>query len=827
LDASALLLAPARRRFRESVDVLRSPLLRPVVMRTLASLLKHMTPMGATLAVALAAGLEAQAIPRSAASHAEILTTAYGVPHVRAADLAGAGLGLGYAFAKAELCTVADRWVTVRAQRSRYFGVDGPRDGRQPVSNVESDLYWQRILDLDLVGQELRQPPPLGPTPQVRELVGGYVAGYNRYLAEAGVDGIPDRRCRGQEWVRPITEKDVYLRALHWNLYISSRWIGPIVAAARPGDPVPPGRSPPADDDAAASFGLTMSNMIALGRDATDNGRGMLFANPHWRWHEPERWFEAHLTVPGAMDVYGAVLEGVPVFIFGFNPDVAWTHTASVPRRETVYELRLAPGSPTSYEYEGQTRAMTPLTATVEVREANGRIGTRSHTFWETHFGPVLANDTYTWTERTAYAIRHANANFRWLNQQLGMMLAGSVEELDRVGRTYLGLGWINTAAADAAGNTVYADRSAVPHVTDAMIERCVSSELGKRVFGQQQLPVLDGWRRDCEWGTDPDAPLPGIFGPAHLPQLSRRDYVTNSNDSHWANNPREPLEGFARIIGDERTPRSLRTRIGLQKIEARLRGTDGQRGTWFTLDQLEAITMNNRVLSGEIWRDELVGLCRSLPESGIPAACDALASWDLTDDLDSPGAVLWRRFVERLVVPGTPTDELFTVPFDPDHPVDTPRGLASANPRVKAALLVAISDLRDGGMSLSATLRDHQIEERAGLRIPIHGGSPLTGQYNMIITESGWVPGKGWSTVVHGSSYIMWMQFTDRGPVGRSVMASSQSDNPESPHHADQTVLFSRKGTKPILFDEAAIRADPNLTVIRVCATPAGTACN
>ena len=86
----------------------------------------------------------------------------------------------------------------------------------------------------------------------------------------------------------------------------------------------------------------TMSNMIALGRDATDNGRGMLFANPHWRWHEPERFFEAHLTVPGKLDIYGAVLEGVPFFIFGFNRNVAWSHTASVPGRETVYALRLA-----------------------------------------------------------------------------------------------------------------------------------------------------------------------------------------------------------------------------------------------------------------------------------------------------------------------------------------------------------------------------------------------------------------------------------------------------------------------------------------------------
>ena len=102
------------------------------------------------------------------------------------------------------------------------------------------------------------------------------------------------------------------------------------------------------------------------------------------------------------------------------------------------------------------------------------------------------------------------------------------------------------------------------------------------------------------------------------------------------------------------------------------------------------------------------------------------------------------------------------------------------------------------------------------------------TGPYNMIYeTKSGWVPGKGWSTVLHASSFIAWVQFTDHGPVARSMLASSQSDNPDSPYHADQTVMFSKKESKPVLFDESAIRTDPNAKVVRICRTAAGTACS
>lgn len=784
---------------------------------------------------------------------AEIRTTSYGVPHVVAADFAGAGFGLGYAFAKSDLCTVADRWLTVRAQRAKYLGPDGTRDatydrpelrrdGGQNFSNLESDFFWKRIQDLDIVSRDLAQPPPVGPTPEVRDLVRGYAAGYNRYLAEVGVANIPDPRCRGKEWVLPITERDVYLRALHWNLYNSVRSMNaPLRAiveaappastdsasAAEPAHSAPPLILPPNPDDDLEAHA---SNLIALGKDATDNGRGMLFANPHWRWHEPERWFEAHLTVPGKMDAYGATLEGTPAILFGLNANVAWTHTASVPRRETIYELRLAQNMPKAYMYEGNVRQMTPRTVTVDVKEPNGQITKRNWTFWETHNGVVVENETYPWTQTRAYAVRNLMMSFRWLNQQIGMMQSRSVNELDEAGRRYMAIGWLNTAAADSSGRAMYADRTAIPHVTQATLDKCVTSELGKALLAEQRVMVLDGWRADCEWGSDPGTPVPGILGVNRLPALTRDDYVMNSNNSHWVNNPRRPLEGFELMIGDERTPRSLRTRNGLRKIEHRLTGADGHPGKRFTLEQFQTLTMNNRVLSGELWRDSVVAMCRRMPaQEGLPAACDVLARWDLSENLDSPGAVLWRRFMDNLAAGGLDVNsapELYVVPFDPRDPIDTPRGLNTDNPSVARALTAAVADLRSSGMPVDAKLRDYQFDERSGARIPVPGGSGGYGQFNPQTFLSGWVPGIGWHTPVHGSTYVMWVQFTDNGPVGRTMNAASQSDNPESPHHADQTRLFSEGKSKPILFSDAAIRSDPNVTTVRICATPGDAYC-
>ena len=242
---------------------------------------------------------------------ATIQTTAYGVPHVTADSYAGLGFGAGYSYARAALCDTAGRFVTVRAERARFFGPDERvPDGPGRASNLESDFFWQRILDLPIVERELALAPPLGPSADLKELIRGYAAGYNEYLSQTGVDRLPDVRCRGQAWVRPITDKDLYLRAMHWNLYRSGgSIISQIVAAAPPtASSSRVGAVATVQDvlqeEAARGLG---SYMIALGGDATDNGRGMQFANPHWTWEGPDRWFESHLTIPGRLDIYGRV----------------------------------------------------------------------------------------------------------------------------------------------------------------------------------------------------------------------------------------------------------------------------------------------------------------------------------------------------------------------------------------------------------------------------------------------------------------------------------------------------------------------------------------
>src|SRR3989442_15032433 len=101
---------------------------------------------GAALPAAGAGGRHAVPV-RSAASDLSVTIrrTENGIPHIEASTFAGAGYGYGYAFAQDNLCVMAEDYVTVDAERSRYFGPDGSylqRGNGISANSLNSDLFW-------------------------------------------------------------------------------------------------------------------------------------------------------------------------------------------------------------------------------------------------------------------------------------------------------------------------------------------------------------------------------------------------------------------------------------------------------------------------------------------------------------------------------------------------------------------------------------------------------------------------------------------------------------------------------------------------------------
>src|SRR5215472_15440154 len=123
----------------------------------------------------------------SSAAHAHhglvaiIRRTTGGVPHILAHDWASLGFGYGFAFAQDNLCTMANDYLTVSAQRSRYFGpntqyVQGGNGAS--ATNLDSDLFFKEIIDSGVIGTLIE-----GMDPRFSQALSGYVQGYNHYLA--------------------------------------------------------------------------------------------------------------------------------------------------------------------------------------------------------------------------------------------------------------------------------------------------------------------------------------------------------------------------------------------------------------------------------------------------------------------------------------------------------------------------------------------------------------------------------------------------------------------------------------------------------------------
>jgi acyl-homoserine-lactone acylase len=740
----------------------------------------------------------------------QIQRTAHGIAHIEAPDFEALAFGVAYGQAQDNICQTADHLVTVRGERSRFFGPAGlGLLGLRPLPNDQIDLFIRAHMDDAALAAANKAT-----SAEAKAIAQGYVGGYNRFLLDYA-DRLP-APCKGQPWVRPMTLGDFNRLSEHVVIQLGVGALAGAVVAARPPQAaartapaalVPP--SPTADARAALDeFGLVNpgmgSNGWAFGADATANGRGLLLGNPHFPWSGVNRFWQAHLTIPGQLDVMGATIGHSALVVIGFNKDVAWTHTVSTGCRFTLYELTLAPGDPTSYIVDGKPEKMQSKTINIDVRGADGQVTARDTTLWSSRWGPliVIPGAALAWTATTAYALKDAaTLDTRFADTWLGINRAQDVGQI-RNAIANIGLPWVNTIAADRRGDALYADASIVPDVNAAQLERCAPGRPAAGLFRTAGIVVLDGSRSDCDWARDPASPVPGLTPIAWMPVLERRDWVQNSNDSFWLSNPAAKLTGFSPLIGAVDTPQNMRTRSGITEIGGRLAGAHGA-GTTAKLGvaDVEAMLFRNRGYTADVVLDDLLAACSDAPGASSREACAVLGNWDRQNNLDSRGSHVFREW--WFIAMNTPG--IWRVPFDRANPVNTPAGLNlrddATRTKVWEALDRAVAAIRTAGFALDAPLREVQAKTTNHGRVPLHGGTGLEGVLNIIetnavpaLTRNGYVPASG-------TSYLQAVTFDDRGPVADALLTYGQSSQPDSPFAYDQLEAFSRKEMQRLPF--------------------------
>jgi acyl-homoserine-lactone acylase len=276
--------------------------------------------------------------------------------------------------------------------------------------------------------------------------------------------------------------------------------------------------------------------------------------------------------------------------------------------------------------------------------------------------------------------------------------------------------------------------------------------------------------------------------------------------------------------------------------------GADGR----FDLDELASLPGRNRVLSADLLLPGVAALCEEVSAVRVGAddvpigpACAALAAWDRRSRVDSAGAILWRETVSAF---GAGLSEhlqwadVFVQPFDPSDPLGTPhtakwQGKGGKPSKLAVALAKAVQRLAKAGIAVDAPLGQWQFVPRGPDRLPVPGGMGPLGAFNI----AGFAPGRDSSllptitrgkvlhgpsdltvdgyVVNYGSSFLFAVTFDAHGPVGKHLLTYSQSVDPASPHHRDQTVRYASGGWLPLRWRDEDIAADPGLQVQQLSA--------
>lgn len=295
----------------------------------------------------------------AAAEEVTIYRDDYGIPHIYSESAEAGMYASGWAMAEDRLVQTLQNYLRGMGKFSEAFG-PGENDG-----NIRTDL---ESLMWDHYGTSRKYYKEKLPE-AFRRHNEAFIDGINAYM-KAHPEAVPDWWTFGAV--------DVYMPVAFSRQFI---WGWPAGQAAS--DLRKIGLRPSYDVD------FRWSNEMAVAPDRTAFGAAMLVIDPHLSWFGRQRYWEVRIHA-GDIHISGFATAGFPYVNLGHNRHVAWAHTTGGPDTADVYELTLNPNNEEEYLYDGEYRKLTKKTVTYRVK---GEAEPRTHTFYYSHFGPIIARD--------------------------------------------------------------------------------------------------------------------------------------------------------------------------------------------------------------------------------------------------------------------------------------------------------------------------------------------------------------------------------------------------------------------------------------------------
>ena len=498
------------------------------------------------------------------------------------------------------------------------------------------------------------------------------------------------------------------------------------------------------------------SNGWVLAPSRTVSGKAILLCDPHTPWNGINRWYEKHYITP-EVNIYGASTTGVPSFLFATTAKIAWTFTRNPGDRGDCFVISINPADREQYLLDGKPTDFARIAETIEVNGAKPV----KRIVYETVHGPVLGRkgDKAFAAGMSLYTAKVG------AEQLLRMALAHDVEEFKEALSLRQADG-ANAFCVDTKGNILYGWMNRLMIRNDDYVwTKPVDGSTSKTLY-RGVLP----FERMAQSINDPGG------------------YYQASNGADWelergawgmkpADFPKWVLASGKRRCFSARPQRVV------DLIRCRPR---------HTLEQVCEMALDTRAVAAEWAMPALERAAKELGDGGKPEvqkAMDILRKWVAegpTATMKSRGYSIFRELCAQLGRGGlADTRNAFGLPDSCDA---LPSGVLK---RMHSALLAAVESM----MKLYGTVsvewgKINVIELADGRQFPCGVGDATVQTVWQGTQDRRGEEGK-WR-VTGGSDFMMATEMSDP-PVIYTLVPYGQSDNPTSPHFADQTERWTK----------------------------------
>jgi len=507
------------------------------------------------------------------------------------------------------------------------------------------------------------------------------------------------------------------------------------------------------------------SNAWAVGPSRSTNGHAMLVANPHLPWGDMFTWFESHLISPD-INVYGAAMVGMPFLGIAFNEYLGWTHTNNVQDGADLFELTLLEGG---YEWNGSIHPFDTRSVRLTVKNDDDSFTEHEYELKSSVIGPVVSKSDEKALALRIVGLDQSNVFSQYWDMSRAKNLKEFEEAISRLQNPFY--------------TVMYADR-------DGHIMHLFGGRTPVRPD-----PELDWWGIIQSDGIEtlwheihPYGDLPKVIDP-------ESGWLQNANDPPWTTT-------FPKALSREDFPPYMSKNFMYFRAQrsARMLAEDPS----ITYNELIAYKLSTRMELADRLLDDLLKTAEASDRQIVHEAAAILSRWDRNTDTNSRGAVLFKAWTDEMKLEAW-KDELFSVPWDENDPMNTPSGLADPEKAVRL-LEKAAKDVKETYGSLGVPWGDVYRLKREGIDLPANGGEgDPYGHFRVTYYRS--IDDNRFAAV-GGDSYVMVMEFSD--PVkAMGLLSYGNASQPGSPHRTDQFPLYSQKKLRQVWLARRDIEAN------------------